>query len=294
VTTFSPAPPQLPATHGAEEHFIPIAGARMRYLRAGSGPPLVLLHGLLGYSFSWRHNLLALAAQRTVYAPDQLGAGFSDRVPGLDCTLRAVASRTLEFLDTVGITEFDLLGTSHGGGVAITMAGLLRESGDRRLRRLILVAPINPWSPHGRRLAPFLSRRGIAKAFAWTMPRARFSHPYILRRLYGDPRRISHGTLEGYAAPGRIPGTFEYALSVLGTWLEDLDELKQHLPALADVPTLLVWGAEDAAVYASSAESLHQHLPNSKLVRYPGVGHLPYEEVPEEFNRTVLDFLEGQ
>jgi pimeloyl-ACP methyl ester carboxylesterase len=263
----------------------------MRYLRAGFGPPLVLLHGLLGYSFSWRHNLLALAAQRTVYAPDQLGAGFSDRVPGLDCTLRAVASRTLEFLDAVGITNFDLLGTSHGGGVAIMLAGLLRERGNHRLRRLILVAPINPWSPHGRRLGPFLARPGISQAFAWTMPRARFSHPYILRRLYGDPRRISPGTLEGYVAPNRIPGTFPYALSVLRTWLEDLEELKRHLPALADVPTLLLWGDEDAAVYASSAESLRQHLPNAKLVRYPGVGHLPYEEVPTEFNRTVLEFL---
>jgi pimeloyl-ACP methyl ester carboxylesterase len=55
-----------------------------------------------------------------------------------------------------------------------------------------------------------------------------------------------------------------------------------------------VWGERDAAVYASSAEPLRQHLPNSKLVRYPGVGHLPYEEVPEEFNRTVLDFLTDQ
>ena len=266
----------------------------MRYLRAGSGPPLVLLHGLLGYSFSWRHNLEAFAAHRTVYAPDQLGAGFSDRVPGLDCTLRAIALRSLDFLDAVGVREFDLLGTSHGGGVAIMMAALLRERGDARLRRLILVAPINPWSPHGRRLSPILATRGIAGAFAWTMPRAPFSYRYLLRRLYGDPHRISAGTLEGYAAPARIPGTFEYGLSILKSWLPDLDELKRHLPGLAETPTLLVWGERDAAVYASSAEPLHQRLPNSKLVCFPGVGHLPYEEAPEEFNRTVLDFLESQ
>jgi pimeloyl-ACP methyl ester carboxylesterase len=263
----------------------------MRYLRAGSGPPLVLLHGLLGYSFSWRHNLEAFAAHRTVYAPDQLGAGYSDRVPGLDCTLRAIALRTLDFLDAVGVREFDLLGTSHGGGVAIMMAALLGERGDARLRRLILVAPINPWSPHGRRLGPFLATPGIAQAFAWTMPRAPFSYRFLLRRLYGNPRRIPPGTLEGYARPARIPGTFEYGLSILKSWLADLDELKRLLPSLAGIPTLLIWGKADPAVYASSAEPLHQHLPNSKLVLYPGVGHLPYEEVPEEFNRTVLEFL---
>jgi pimeloyl-ACP methyl ester carboxylesterase len=266
----------------------------MRYLRAGFGHPLVLLHGLLGYSFSWRRNLEALATRRTVYAPDQLGAGFSDRVPGLDCTLRAIAERGIEFLDRVGIREFDLLGTSHGGGVAMMMAALLRERGDNRLRRLILVAPVNPWSPHGRRLAPLLSSRGVSEAFAWTMPRARFSYRYLLRRLYGDPHRIPPGTLEGYAAPARIPGTFEYGLSILNTWLSDLEELKRCLPSLPEIPTLLLWGTADVAVYASSADHLRRHLPNSTLVRFPGVGHLPYEEVPGEFNRTVLEFLNGR
>ncbi len=266
----------------------------MRYLGAGSGHPLVLLHGLLGYSFSWRRNLEALAAHRTVYAPDQLGAGFSDRVPGLDCTLRAVAERTIQFLDTVGIREFDLLGTSHGGGVAMMMAALLRERGDNRLQRLVLVAPVNPWSPHGRRLAPFLSGSRVSRAFAWTMPRTPFSYRFLLRRLYGDPHRISPGTLEGYAAPALIPGTFEYGLSILSSWLSDLDELKRCLPSLAGIPTLLVWGTDDVAVYASSADHLRRHLPNSTLVRFPGVGHLPYEEVPEEFNRTVLDFLKDR
>ena len=56
-------------------------GARMRYLRAGSGPPLILLHGLLAYSFSWRYTLQSLAPYATVYAPDLMGAGFSDRDP---------------------------------------------------------------------------------------------------------------------------------------------------------------------------------------------------------------------
>ena len=64
---------------GVEECWMDFDGARMRYLRAGSGPPLILLHGLLGYSFSWRYTLPALAPYATVYAPDMLGAGFSDR-----------------------------------------------------------------------------------------------------------------------------------------------------------------------------------------------------------------------
>src|ERR1700686_5551163 len=68
----------------AEEHWLDLPDGRMGYLKAGSGPALILLHGLLGYSFSWRYTMPALAPYATVYAPDMLGAGFSDRPAGLD------------------------------------------------------------------------------------------------------------------------------------------------------------------------------------------------------------------
>src|SRR5881227_1968616 len=102
-----------------DERWVTIDGARMRYLRAGSGPPLILLHGLMGYSFSWRFNIPALAKDFTVFALDLLGTGFSDRPAQLDCRLCSVAERVLQFIDAAGISSFDLLGTSHGGAVAI-------------------------------------------------------------------------------------------------------------------------------------------------------------------------------
>src|SRR5262249_47362971 len=128
----------------------------MRFLKAGSGRALVLVHGLMGYSFSWRFTLPALAPHATVYAIDDLGAGFSIAPEGMDCTMRAAAERVLQFVDAAGITDFDLLGTSHGGAVAIMAAAICAANNDARLKRLVLVAPVNPWSPHGRRLAPFV------------------------------------------------------------------------------------------------------------------------------------------
>ena len=95
-------------------------GARMRYLHAGSGRPLILLHGLFAYSFSWRYALPALAAHASVYAPDLLGAGFSDRPRGIDHSVRGTARRVLQFADKLGLESFDLLGTSRGGAVAST------------------------------------------------------------------------------------------------------------------------------------------------------------------------------
>src|SRR5271156_4437807 len=117
-------------------------GARMRYLRAGSGPALILLHGLMGYSFSWRYTMPALAPYATVYAPDMMGAGFSDRAGGIDHSMRGTAKLLLQFVERLGISSFDLLGTSHGGAVTMMAAAECLGGNTRlRLRRLVLVAP---------------------------------------------------------------------------------------------------------------------------------------------------------
>jgi len=277
----------------AEERFVTIDGARMRYLQAGSGSPLILLHGLMGYSFSWRFTIPALARHATVYAPDQLGTGFSDRPAELDCRLCAMANRLFKFLDAVGVSSFDLLGTSHGGAVAMMAASMRATRADLHLRKLILVAPVNPWSAHGRRLAPFIGSPLGSTLFLRSVNYMSWTFPYWLARLYGDSKRIPPGTLEGYEAPVSIPGSFEYAVGIVRHWTNDLRELEQVIPTLADIPTLLVWGSADPAVYVQSAEQLRCHFKHCEVVVYPGVGHLPYEEAPDQFNATVLEFLEG-
>lgn len=265
----------------------------MRYLRAGSGPPLVLLHGLLGYSFSWRFNISALAQHATVYAVDMPGVGFSDRPKNVDCSFRASATRLLKFADEVGLNSFDLLGTSHGGAVAMLAGAIANQNGANCVRRLILVAPVNPWSQHGQELAPFLSNRLISGVLAWSMPHLKFTYGAILQRLYGDPRRIAPGTLEGYAKPHANPGSFEYCLRILSTWNHDLQDLERSISSIADIPVLLIWGSLDRAVFPSSAAVLRQKFRNCELVMFDGVGHLPYEEVPDAFNAAVIKFLRG-
>ncbi|MFZ0802419.1 MAG: alpha/beta fold hydrolase [Terriglobales bacterium] len=273
---------------------IPIEDLRMnldglscRYQRAGSGPALLLVHGLLGYSFSWRYTIPALAHQATVYALDLPGTGFSDRSADMDCGQAASAKRLLGFMDQAGIASCDLLGTSHGGALAMMAATLAPQ----RVRRLILVAPANPWSAYARFLIPFLSNPAVAPVFLQVFPRLRILQDFYFRRLFGDTRRIRPGTLEGYAAPLKTPGSFEYGLSVLRTWKRDMRELQAAIPRIAHIPTLLIWGDRDPAVEPASAYPLKAQFQNCRLIMLEGVGHLPYEEVPEEFNRTVAMFL---
>jgi pimeloyl-ACP methyl ester carboxylesterase len=280
---------------GIEECWMDVEGGRMRYLRAGSGRALILLHGLLGYSFSWRYTMPALAPYATVYAPDMMGAGFSDRPIGIDHSMRGTAKRLLRFIAELGVTSFDLLGTSHGGAVAMVAAAeCLSGNTGLHLRRLVLVAPVNPYSAHGRNLAQFFGTPYGATLFRVAIARMSFLYPYWHARMYGDRRRIPPGALEGYMAPLAKPGLFEHALSIVRTWTQDLRGLETTLPKLASIPTLLMWGSNDTAVYASSAEPLAKFFRNSKSIIFPGIGHLPYEECPEEFNQALIEFLTVQ
>ena len=146
---------------GIHEHWTEVEGHRMRFLHGGQGPPLLLIHGLLGYSFSWRFNLPVLAERFTVFAPDLLGAGFSERVPNMDCSMWAVAGRLVQFLQGQGIEAFNLLGTSHGGAIAMVLA-ILAADAKLSVQRLILVDPAHPWSHPRPVLIKLLSRRAGA------------------------------------------------------------------------------------------------------------------------------------
>jgi pimeloyl-ACP methyl ester carboxylesterase len=286
-------PPEISApTLGIEECWMDLDGARMRYLRAGWGPPLILLHGLLGYAFSWRFTMPALAPYATLYAPDMMGAGFSDRPPGLDHSMRGTAKRLLRFISALGIRSFDLLGTSHGGAVAMMAAAeCLDVIAGLQVNRLVLVAPVNPYSAHGRSLAPWVGSRFGSGLFRRVVGRTTFLYPYWHSRMYGDRSRIPPGTLEGYMAPLAKAGLFEHALSIVRSWSQDMRELKATLPKLTGIPTLFIWGSKDSAVYASSAVPLKKFFSKSESIVFPDIGHLPYEECPEEFNGALIEFL---
>ena len=82
-----------------EKYWVEVEGHQMHCLKAGAGPDLVLLHGLLGTASTWEPAIPGLAAHSTVYAVDALGIGESERVPGIDASLRAQAGRVVAFMN---------------------------------------------------------------------------------------------------------------------------------------------------------------------------------------------------
>jgi pimeloyl-ACP methyl ester carboxylesterase len=277
----------LPMVPKYQDKAINVLGARMHVLRAGDGPPLLLVHGLVGAAANWKKSIDALAPHASIYAIDQLNMGKSQRVDSLDASLEATADRLAAAMDALNLTQADIAGHSHGGAVALMLAARHQE----RVRRLILFAPANPYSHPADRLVRIFSTR-IGRLVAKIGPNlpARLQQAG-LNRVYGDPSRIPDGCLQGYIEDLRVPGTMQHILTIVQGWFANMARLERVLPLVADVPTLLLWGDRDCAVELRSATQLQRILRRSELHVIRGGGHVLFEEFPEESNRIVLDWL---
>jgi 4,5:9,10-diseco-3-hydroxy-5,9,17-trioxoandrosta-1(10),2-diene-4-oate hydrolase len=258
----------------------------LHYVEAGSGPPVVLLHGLLGGSFCWRLNLPVFSGRFTTYAVDLPGFGQCDAPADGDCGMQAQALRLLFWLKRQGLERVDVVASSWGGGVALLLAALSPAC----VRSLVLAAPVNPWSELGLRRVRFFGGNLGSALLRMGMPLSRPLHSTALKRMYGDPQKIPAGTMEGYSRMALRKGLARNIVATLRSWENDLKALRTAIERVQS-PTLLIWGTRDGAVDLRSAEALRKKLPACELAIIEGAGHLPFEEAPEEFNRLTLDFL---
>ncbi len=272
---------------GASDSYVQVNGMSVHVQRSGEGPPLLLLHGLVGSSRNWQQNISSLSHHATVYAVDLFNMGQSERVAGIDAGLEATADGLADLLDALDLEVADVAGHSHGGAVAMMLAA----RHPNRVRKLILFAPANPFCNFGDGLIRFYQGR-IGRRFAQCIPMLpRRLKATALSRMYGDPSRVVEGTLEGYIEGLHIPGTIDHILRILQSWFEDMRVLRSALFGLAEKPTLLIWGDRDRTVGLASAQYLQRILVHSRLMVMPGVGHIPFAEMPDECNRAMSEWL---
>jgi 4,5:9,10-diseco-3-hydroxy-5,9,17-trioxoandrosta-1(10),2-diene-4-oate hydrolase len=270
-----------------EETFVLVDGKKIHFQHAGAGRPLLLIHGLVGSAKNWRQNIRFLAHDSSVYALDLFNMGESERIPGLDAGLEATADRLAACMNALGIDQADIAAHSHGGAIAMMFAARHPD----RVRRLILFAPANPFCDLGNQLIRFYQTR-CGVWFARHIPfLPRMLKATALSRMYGDPSRVSLDALDGYTEGLHVPGTMEHVLQIVQRWFVDMGLLRSALPDLAAKPTLLIWGDRDRAVGLNSARELQQILRQSSLLILPGVGHIPFEEIPDVCNQAMRDWL---
>jgi pimeloyl-ACP methyl ester carboxylesterase len=266
-----------------------VDGLRLHGLQRGSGPPLVLIHGLLGGSFCWRFSLPALSEHYSVHAVDLPGLAFADEAE-IDCSMSCQADRLSGLIERMGWNDLTVMGCSFGGAVAMLLAA--GQTVGARIRALVLCAPVNPWSAFGQRRIRLLSTKLGGYFLRATLPISRPVHAIAVRRMYGDPENMPSDAVQGYRRSILRRGRAQNVLTALRNWQRDLDALRRAIPTIT-IPTLLVWGDRDGAVDPRSAAELQQRLRGAQFRVIRGAGHLPFEEKPDEFSRVVLEFLES-
>jgi pimeloyl-ACP methyl ester carboxylesterase len=271
-----------------ERRQIPIDGLRLSYLEQGRAttdqPSILLLHGLMGCADTFVPLIQELDPNQHVIALDLPGAGLSERRDTIDAGLYTTAKLVDHFLIALNLRHPIVLGHSHGGAVAMSLAAhRLSPRGRDGLRSLILLAPAHPWFDEGDPLIRFyLSLPG--RLFAYTMPWfPEWLQMFGLRRMAGPQSWDTPERLKPYRDNIRTPGTMSHLLRLLRA-------LRRPLTT----STLILWGDSDRAVPLHSAADLRAHLLHSELITLPGIGHRPAEESPKVVAQFIQYWLQKE
>ena len=276
-----------------QEREIEVEGLPTRYLTAGEGLPLLLLHGVGDNAFDWRWVIPTLARNHRVYAPDLPGSGGSAK-PVADYSPTFLTRFVGAFLDAVGVDHAAVVGNSLGGLVGLRLA----LSEPERVTALGLVDSAGL----GRKVAfslRSLSVPGYGKlAVAWGKKRPGAAQRVLGRTalLFSRPWRVPRGWLTEQYRLARLPGFLEAQLATLCSQVRLRGQREVLLDRLPDLrtPTLVVWGERDRVLPPSQAHEAIARLPNGSLELIPDCGHLPHVEHPERFAAILGRFLGGQ
>lgn len=269
----------------------PINGHDVAYRTAGAGPVVLLVHGMAGSSLTWRHVLPALAERFTVVAPDLLGHGESSKPHG-EYTLGTQANLLRDLLNALGHDRATFVGQSFGGGVTMQLAYQFPE----RCERLVLVdAGGLGREVHG--LLRALTAPGAEQAFALvSAPVVRDAASKVLGWLHRMGLRQSPAGEEIWRSYSSLADAdARWALFRSLTGVVDLGgqsvAAADRLYLAAEIPTLIVWGADDPFIPVRHAIATHEAIPGSRLEIFLGVGHYPHCEAPARFVQVLVDFI---
>jgi pimeloyl-ACP methyl ester carboxylesterase len=279
---------------------VTIDGINLHYLCGGSGPPLVLVHGLgSSASVEFHDNLEPLAAHHRVFAIDLPGFGRSDK-PALAYTIELFVRAVSDLMASEGVERAAVMGVSMGGRVAL---GLALDTPEK-VERLVLVDALGIGAPRRVLAYSILLTRGLGELTLRGTARAlRQMNPAVIRRFWGwylkrpnrvntiwsDERIANHGTL--LARPEYRAAYLSALRSIAGMReLQDGVGVEDRLAELR-MPTLLIWGGHDHIFPVNHAQAARDRIPNGRLEIFDDSGHTPQMEEPDRFNRLVLDFL---
>lgn len=258
---------------------VEVDGLRIAFQRKGNGPPVLLLHGFVGDSREWRHQLDGLSDAFSVVAWDAPGSGRSSDPPE---TFRMpdFADALARFVSALDMGRPHVVGLSFGGALALELYRRHPEIP----ASLVLAAAYAGWTSS---LPPAIRDDRLAKTLASSeLPPAEFTDRLIGSMFSDAP------PAEAVRDLARImSGVHRSGFRTMARALAEAD-LRDVLPRI-EVPTLLLYGDQDKRASLDIARELQRSIPGSELAVLAGVGHMSNLESPERFTAAVRAFLES-
>jgi pimeloyl-ACP methyl ester carboxylesterase len=270
-----------------------VHGYQRAYRMAGSGPALLLIHGIGDESSSWMPVLPALAERYTVIAPDLLGHGSSDK-PRADYSVAAFSNGMRDLLDVLDVDRATVVGHSLGGGVAAQLAYQYPE----RVERLVLVGT----GGVGREVSPVLRAAAAPLSEVGMVPLMVPGANEVVGAVLGALGRLGLDIGRDAGEVARVlrgmPDRRQRA--AFGRTLRAVVDRRGQLVTMLDraylaeaMPVLLAWGDQDGIIPVEHAHRAHDAMPGSRLSIYEGAGHFPHHADPDRFVEELVAFVDG-
>ncbi len=280
------------ASPDSGSRFIELDGFNVHYRDEGSRDKtvLVMIHGVVASLHTWDGWVQAFAPHYRIIRFDVPGFGLTGPKRSGDYSGERMIRIFGLLLDHLRIDKASIAGNSLGGYIAWNFA-LAQPS---RVEKLVLIDPAGyqmrkvPW------MIASAALPGSTVAMPMWMPRALIAQG--IREVYGEPGRIKPGVVDRYYDLSRRPGNRRAMMEIFRVLLKvNRDELEgtgQRVAAIK-APTLLMWGERDRWISPKHVPLWQRDLPGIQVRTYPGVGHIPMEEIPEQTAADALRFLQG-
>jgi pimeloyl-ACP methyl ester carboxylesterase len=268
-----------------------IHGHRRAFLTGGSGPVLLLIHGIGDSAGTWSEVIDPLSRHFTVVAPDLLGHGRSDK-PRADYSVAAYANAMRDLLEVLGIDRVTVVGHSLGGGVAAQFAYQFPD----RCERLVLVSsggvgrsvhPVLRMAalPGAELVVPALGLAPVRRAMGLGVQTAR-----RLGLVPSDDLDGIVGVLDRLPGPGAAQAVVRTLRGAVD-WRGQCITMRDRAYLAEGLPVMVVWGRLDTIIPVGHALAAHRSMVGSRLEVFDDAGHFPHRSSPGRFVDLVVDFV---
>ena len=252
-----------------------VFGQKIQYVEAGTGPTVILLHGLGGSSVAWSFNIGPLAEKFHVVVPDQIGFGKSDK-PLVNYRIRTYVDFLDQFCKQLKIERATLVGNSMGGWIA----AMFTASFPDRVDKLVLVDAAGYTPPKDFDMRTLFGLN----------PTTREGMKILVSKVFYNKAFQSDAAID-QAITVRLAAGDGYTIKTITESIIRGEDFLDDVVKTIKRPTLIVWGRQDGLVALADGERFNKDIPSSKMVVIEQCGHVPNAEKPGEFNAALLKFL---